>query len=60
MLFSVAYAELLSRFDLEDLAIDPDEIFPRSRDTDGGRDAAWENDDFRRFDDLTVVSWHDG
>jgi len=40
--FSEAYAELLERFDLEELAIDPDEIFARSRDPDAGREVTWE------------------
>ena len=40
--FSKAYAELCDRFDLEELAIDPDEIFTRQREPEGGREVTWE------------------
>jgi len=39
--FTAAYAELVQRFDLVALAIDPDEVFTRSRESDGGRRPAW-------------------
>ncbi len=40
--FSTAYQELLDRFDLEDLAIEPEVIFGRHRDPSGGREVEWE------------------
>ena len=40
--FSTAYAEFQNRYDLEDLTIDPDLVFSRSRDSSGGHEAVWE------------------
>lgn len=39
--FSDAYARFSRRYDLESLGLDPEELFPRSRELDGGRETPW-------------------
>jgi hypothetical protein len=39
--FSLAYDELVKRFDLVEIGIDPDEVLERSKESSGGRENPW-------------------